>query len=144
MRATPGQVWSAMMDPEVLTQCIPACQVIEKKNEKLFNAKVKVKFGFIPVRFNVILRLSNLDPPGHYSMEAQAEGGLAHAAKATGEVDFIDVDQQSTRVNFVGMLWPGSKLFELGEPIVQKTATRWFNLFFERFEKNLTTRGDEP
>lgn len=123
-----------MMDPDVLTRCIPACQVIEKTDAHLFNARVNVKFGFIPVRFNVRLMLSNLVQPRSYSMQAQAEGGLADAAKATGDVAFIGLDERATRVDFVGTLLPGSKLFELGEPIIQKTAGKWFTLFFQRFE----------
>lgn len=143
LRATQDLVWSAMMDPGVLTQCIPACQVIEKTSAQSYNAQVKVKIGFIPVRFNVNLLLSNLDPPQRYCLEAQAEGGLAHAAKATGDVQFLQIDDQITRVNFVGQVLPGSKLFELGEPIVQKTASKWFNLFFQRFERVLL-QGTDP
>ena len=131
-----------MMDPDVLTQCIPACQVIEKTSPELFNAKVNVKFGFIPVKFNIRLMLSNLDQPRFYSMEARAEGGLAHNARATGDVTFTGFDDRSTRVDFVGMLMPGSKLFELGEPIIQKTAGKWFRLFFERFERAIVEKSN--
>ena len=123
-------------------QCIPACQVIDKSSENLFNAQVKVKFGFIPVRFNLRVMLSNLNQPEHYSLEAQAEGGLAHAAKATGEVEFTALDDALTRVSFNGRILPGSKLFELGEPIVQMTADKWFNRFFDRFETILRQAAD--
>ena len=126
-----------MMEPKVLKQCIPACQVIEKNTDESFTAQVKVKFGFIPVKFNVHVLLSDIDPPRRYDLQAQASGGLAHAAKATGNVEFVALDQHSTRVSFSGEILPGSKLFELGEPIVQKTASKWFRRFFERFEATL-------
>ena len=137
------RVWSAMMEPQVLTQCIPACQVIKKTSEQSFKAQVKVKFGFIPVKFDVNVLLSNVKPPNHYDLLAQAQGGLAHAAKATGTVEFVELNDSSTRVNFTGIIWPGSKLFELGEPIVQKTATKWFKQFFERFETTLRQSPSE-
>ena len=128
------QVWDAMMEPDVLTQCIPACKEIEKHSVDHFYAKVKVKFGFIPVRFNVKVNLSDLIEPEKYSLEAEGEGGFAHAAKAIGDVEFIQIGEHTTRVNFLGQVLPGSKLVELGEPLIQATATKWFNRFFERFE----------
>ena len=143
LRASQDLIWSAMMEPRILTQCIPACQVIERTSEQSFNALVKVKIGFIPVSFNVNLMLSNLNPPKHYSLEAQATGGLAHAAKATGNVEFIQINNQLTCVNFTGRVLPGSKLFELGEPIVQKTAGKWFTVFFRRFERVLIQGIDQ-
>jgi len=128
------KVWDAMMEPDVLTDCIPACQAIEKHTSDYFYAKVKVRFGFVPVRFNVKVRLSNLIEPEKYSLEAEGEGGLVHAAKATGEVEFVQIDKDTTQVNFLGQVLPGSKLVELGEPLIQKTASKWFNRFFKRFE----------
>lgn len=137
IRAPRDLVWSAMMAPDVLTQCIPACRTIEKISPQEYKILVKVKIGPFPVRFNVRLLLPILDPPKHYTLMAQAEGGLAHAAKATGNVEFTALDNQLTRVNFTGQMLPGSKLFELGEPLVQKTAAKWFALFFQRFEQVL-------
>ena len=128
------QVWDAMMDTWVLTQCIPACQDIEKLAADHFYARVKVKFGFIPVRFNVNVKLSGILKPEKYSLQAEGEGGLADAAKAIGKVEFVLIDENSTQVNFLGQVLPGSKLIELGEPLIQKTANKWFNRFFERFE----------
>ncbi len=132
-------VWDAMMDTSVLTDCIPACQDIEKFSDDHFHAKVKVKFGFIPVRFNVNVKLSAISMPDKYSLEAEGEGGLAHAAKAVGNVEFVRTNEHTTRVDFLGEVLPGSKLFELGEPLIQKTASKWFNRFFERFEQVVAT-----
>lgn len=143
LRASQDQVWAAMMEPNVLMQCIPACQSIKRTSEQTFNARVKVKIGFIPVSFNINLMLSNLNPPKHYTLQAQATGGLAHAARATGDVEFIQRADQLTCINFNGRLLPGSKLFELGEPIVQKTAGKWFAVFFRRFERVLIQGIDQ-
>ena len=129
------QVWESMMEPDVLTQCIPACQQIHKTTEDEFFARVKVKFGFIPVKFDVKVGLSNILQPCSYSLDARAQGGLANAAKAIGDVEFIKLDPSTTEVNFLGKILPGSKLFELGEPIVQKTASKWFNLFLNGLKK---------
>ncbi len=133
------KVWDSMMEPRILTQCIPACQNIEKYSTDQFYAKVKVKFGFVPVRFNVKVNLSNILEPQKYSLEAVGEGGFAHAAKAIGDVEFIKMDEQTTRVDFLGQVLPGSKLVELGEPLIQATANKWFNRFFQRFEKEILT-----
>ena len=128
-------VWNSMFDPVVLTECIPACKSIEKVTDQEFFARVDVKFGFVPVKFDVTVMLSNMLEPEQYVLSAKAHGGLANAAKATGTVDFLKLNEQKTRVEFLGHILPGSKLFELGEPLVQKTAAKWFNRFFHKFEQ---------
>ena len=130
------------MDAVVLNRCIPACENIEKTSENEFFANVNVKFGFVPIKFNVRVNLTYADEPRNYRLKAQAEGGLADAAKATGDVEFIEVSEQTTRVKFLGQLMPGSKLFELGEPLIQQTAGKWFKRFFQRFEKVILEKDD--
>ena len=47
-------VWEALNDPDVLKECIPGCEEIEKTGDTGFTAKVSVKVG--PVGFEVQLQ----------------------------------------------------------------------------------------
>lgn len=38
-------VWAALNDPEVLKQCIPGCETIEKTSDTEMTAKVTLKIG---------------------------------------------------------------------------------------------------
>ena len=123
-----------MMDPDILVQCIPACRSIEKCSAQKYFAKVRVKFGIVPIRFNLSVLLANLNEPTGYTVSAVGQGGLVDGAGADGTVEFIAIDDENTRIVFLGHILKGSVLFELGEPLVKKTANKWFGRFFLRFE----------
>ena len=44
-------VWEALNDPEVLKQCIPGCEEVNKTSDTSFDAKVSVKVGPVKAKF---------------------------------------------------------------------------------------------
>ncbi len=48
------RVWEGLNDPEILKQCIPGCETIEKISDTEFTAKVVAKVG--PVRASFAAR----------------------------------------------------------------------------------------
>ena len=44
-------VWTALNDPEVLRQCIPGCEALEKTSDTAFSAKVNAKVGPVSAMF---------------------------------------------------------------------------------------------
>ena len=45
IRATRQDVWNALNDPDVLKQCIPGCEEMQKLSDTAFAAKVRAKVG---------------------------------------------------------------------------------------------------
>ncbi|WP_252721414.1 CoxG family protein, partial [Acinetobacter baumannii] len=45
-------VWEALNDPEVLKQCIPGCQSMERNGDNGFNAKAVLKIGPVKASFS--------------------------------------------------------------------------------------------
>lgn len=133
------RIWDSMMDPGVLAQCIPACKSIEKHSPEEFFARIRVKFGFVPIRFDLRVLLDDLAEPQGYSVVAVGQGGLVDGAKAEGRVNFIALGPDKTRAEYTGRILKGGVLLELGEPLVQKTANTWFKRFFQRFETVITS-----
>ena len=62
------QVWEGLNDPEVLQQCIPGCQSLEKESEDRLKATVQIKVGPIGAKFAGAVTLSDLDPPNAYTI----------------------------------------------------------------------------
>ena len=56
-------VWRALNDPEVLKQCLPGCQEIEKTSETEMSATLAIKVGPVKATFSGGVTLSDLDPP---------------------------------------------------------------------------------
>src|SRR5262245_9660609 len=80
------RVWAALNDPEVLKQCIPGCQSLEKTADNRMRAVASVKVGPIGARFSGEVTLSDLDPPSGYRIEGEGQGGPAGFAKGGARV----------------------------------------------------------
>src|SRR5690606_42056750 len=74
-------VWRALNDPEVLKDCIPGCETLEKTSDTEFAATVSLKIGPLKARFNGTVELPNLDPPQSYTISGEGKGGVAACAK---------------------------------------------------------------
>ena len=62
--AAPRQaVWEALNDPEILKQCIPGCESVDKTSDTSFEAKVTAKVGPVRAKFSGKVNMYDIDPP---------------------------------------------------------------------------------
>ena len=83
-------VWAALNDVEVLRQCIPGCESLEKQSDTDMTAKVKLQIGPVRAAFAGKVRLSDLDPPNGYRISGEGQGGVAGYAKGGAVVRLIE------------------------------------------------------
>lgn len=131
--AAPRQrVWEALNDPEVLKQCIPGCQSLEKQGDDRFDAVAEVKIGPIGARFKGTVQLSDLDAPNGYTITGQGNGGVAGNAKGGAKVRLSD-EGAGTLVSYDVDAEVGGRMAQLGGPIIDATAKNLAGKFFARF-----------
>src|ERR1700733_13873920 len=94
------KVWAALNDPEILRQCIPGCEEIEKSSDTEFAAKVTAKVGPVKAKFGGKVKLSDIDPPNGYTISGEGSGGAAGFAKGGAVVKLTD-DGDATRLAYV-------------------------------------------
>jgi len=70
-------VWRALNDPEILRQCIPGCEEIEKLSDTEMTAKVRLRIGPVSAAFSGKVALSDIDPPNGYKISGEGQGGVA-------------------------------------------------------------------
>ena len=70
-------VWRALNDPDILRQCIPGCQELEKLSDTEYTAKVATKIGPMQAKFTGKVTLSDMDPPNGYRISGEGQGGVA-------------------------------------------------------------------
>ena len=75
--ATPEIVWAAILDPEVLKQCVPGCQEMTGSPEEGFEAKVVQKVGPVKATFKGSVTLSDMQPPESLTLTGEGKGGAA-------------------------------------------------------------------
>ncbi len=136
-----ARVWDALNDPEVLKQCIPGCQTLEKESDVRLKATVAIKIGPIGARFNGAVTLSELDPPSSYVISGEGQGGTAGFARGSAKVLLAD-EGYATRLTYEVDAEVGGRLAQVGGPIVDATAKQLAGTFFKRFGA-LVTANEE-
>ena len=57
IKATPGEVWTAILNPEVLKECIPGCESLSGSVAEGYEAVVKQKVGPVSATFTGLVQL---------------------------------------------------------------------------------------
>ncbi|MBV1706872.1 MAG: carbon monoxide dehydrogenase subunit G [Hyphomicrobiales bacterium] len=126
------KVYAALNDPEVLKQCVPGCESIEKQSDTDMTAKVTIKIGPVKASFAGKITLSDLDPPNGYTINGEGTGGVAGYAKGGAKVTLV-ADGDATILNYVVDAQIGGKLAQLGSRLIDSTAKKLAGEFFESF-----------
>jgi len=126
------QVWEALNDPEILSASIPGCESLVKETDERFAAIVEVKVGPIGARFKGAVTLTDLNPPGSYTLLLEGNGGIAGTAKGSAKVRLNDADG-GTLITYEVDAQVGGRMAQLGGPIIDATAKQLAGKFFSRF-----------
>jgi uncharacterized protein len=135
------RVWEGLNDPEILKQAIPGCQEIEKVSDTEFTAKVRAKVGPVSANFSGKVTLSDLDPPAGYTISGEGTGGVAGFAKGGAKVT-LDEDGGETVLRFEVQAQVGGKLAQIGSRLIDGTARKMADDFFNRFAAAVSPQPD--
>jgi len=125
-------VWTALNDPEVLKQCIPGCEELEKTSDTEFSAKVKAKVGPVSAKFAGSVTLSDFNPPESYKISGEGKGGAAGFAKGGATVTLAE-DGAATLLGYEVNGQVGGKLAQVGARLIDGTAKKMADDFFGKF-----------
>ncbi len=130
--ATRQKVWEALNDPEILKECIPGCQELNKESDTELSATVKSKVGPVSATFKGKVTLSDIDAPNGYKISGEGTGGVAGFAKGGAEVKLAD-DGDGTLLTYEATGQVGGKLAQIGSRLIDSTAKKMANEFFGKF-----------
>jgi carbon monoxide dehydrogenase subunit G len=132
IEATREEVYAALNDTEVLRQCIPGCETIEKLSDTQMRATMTLKVGPVKASFKGMITLSDLDPPNGYRITGEGSGGAAGFAKGGANVR-LTADGNATILEYRAKADVGGRLAQLGGCLIDGTATKLAGDFFEKF-----------
>ena len=125
-------VWAALNDPNILKQCIPGCNEIEKHSETELSAKVTAKVGPVKAKFGGKVTLSDVNPPNGYTITGEGAGGAAGFAKGGAKV-LLEEDGEGTLLKYTAKATVGGKLAQIGSRLIDSTSKKLANEFFKKF-----------
>lgn len=132
IEASREAVWAALNNPDVLKQCIPGCESIEKVSDTEMNAKVTLRIGPVKASFAGKVTLSDLDPPNGYQITGEGTGGVAGFAKGGATVRLTQ-DGTATILSYDVKAQIGGKLAQLGARLIDSTSKKLAGEFFSKF-----------
>ena len=130
-------VFEALNDPDVLGQCIPGCQTLERVGEHEFSADVVARIGPVKARFQASIEVSNLNPPQSYTLSGEGQGGVAGFASGSADVSLEAVDEE-TVLRYTARIRPGGKIAQVGSRLMGGVARKLGADFFSRFVEVVT------
>ena len=131
------QVWAALNDPAMLKASLPGCESLEKVSDHEFAATVIAKVGPVKAKFNGNVTLSNLNPPESYTISGEGKGGAAGFAKGGADVRLTE-DGDITVLTYTAKADVGGKLAQLGSRLIDGTAKKMADEFFDNFTQQVT------
>jgi carbon monoxide dehydrogenase subunit G len=137
------RVWEGLNDPEVLKQCIPGCQALEKVSDTEFNGRVIASVGPVRATFGGKVTLSDLDPPQSYTISGEGSGGVAGFAKGGAKVNLAE-DGAATVLTYAVQAQVGGKLAQVGSRLIDGVARKMANDFFGHFAAVMAPEQPAP
>lgn len=136
------QVWQALNDPEILKAAMPGCDVFEATGENEYLAQLTAKVGPVKARFKFKITLEDVDSPNGYTLNGEGQGGAAGFAKGSARVDLKETEE-GTQLDYMVAATVGGKLAQLGARLIDGTAKKMADAFFDNFITLVSGEGDD-
>ena len=133
--ATRERVWDALLDPAVVSECIPGVQKFTAVSPDNYEIEIGVKVGGFSGSFKGAMEISEKDAPSSYRMRVMGAGPMTNL---TGDaVVSLTADGDATSVTFDGDVTVTGALVRVGQRFMSSAAKSQFDRFFERLREKV-------
>lgn len=133
IKAEPQVVWDAILNPDVLKECIPGCESLTGSVAEGFTSVIKQKVGPVSATFTGMVTLSDIVEGRSVRITGEGKGGPAGFAKGGALVTFAPMEG-GTRLTYEAEANVGGKIAQLGSRIIDSFARKIADEFFTRFQ----------
>lgn len=135
--APQARVWDKVRDPELMVQCIPGCESIERIDPMAYRAKVSVKVGPIAARFNLVVTVLSEEAPHTVISRTSGEEGTRASVVSSENILRLEPDGGGTRVSYEADVSMTGRLGKFGLGIFRKKADQLAEVFVQEFRQKL-------
>jgi len=124
----PDQVWTLLMDPAVISSCIPGCDTFEATGENSYRVKLTIALAAITGSYDGQVTLSDLVPHSSYRLTAEGKGrpGFVNGSAAIT----LRSEGASTVVDVSGTVQTGGPIARLGQRLLGGVSKMMLDRFF--------------
>jgi hypothetical protein len=128
--ASQERVFALLLDPAVLSSCIPGCERLEAIGPDHYEATVKVGVGAVRGTYKGEVRIVEQQAPERYRMHVQGKGGPGFI-KGEASVVIVPAGDAECDVQVVGDGQVGGMIAGVAQRLLGGVATMMMNQFFE-------------
>jgi carbon monoxide dehydrogenase subunit G len=125
--APPDRVWTLLMDPAVISDCIPGCDKFEPSGENSYRVRLKVALAAITGTYEGTVTLTDQVPQTSYRLVAEGQGRPGFV-KGTSLIT-LRADGATTIVDVAGTVQTGGAIARLGQRLIGGVSKMMLDLF---------------
>ncbi len=135
--APPERVWNILMDPQVISSCIPGCEAFEPLGEDRYKARLNVALAAITGSYEGTVVLDDKVPQTSYRLVAEGQGRPG-SVKGTAAVS-LRADGSATVVDVQGTVQAAGPVARVGQRLLGSVSKMMMDRFFACLQGKLTT-----
>lgn len=137
IKAPRAMVFAAILDPEVLKDCIPGASEVTGNVTDGYEATVTQKVGPVKATFKGQVAMSEIVENEKITITGEGKGGAAGFAKGGAVVTLEELEPELTRLSYEVDAKVGGKLAQLGSRIIDGFAKKMADQFFANLQEGL-------
>ena len=134
--AAPERVWDALLDPDVVRDCIPGVQEFAVVTPDSYRVEVGVKVGVFSGSLSGTMEIFDKQPISSYRMSVRGAGPMTNLSgdalvslSAEGDATIVSVDGDVTVTG---------SLARVGQRFMSSASKSQFDNFFERLSEKVS------
>jgi carbon monoxide dehydrogenase subunit G len=133
--ASRDYVWSMLMNPDVLTRCLPGCEKLEQNGENSYRASIKIGLASIKGEYGGSVAMEDVNPPESYRLVLEGKGKPGFVRGSA--IIVLTADGAVTGLRYSGDSVVGGPIASIGQRVLQGLANTLIRQFFESFAREL-------
>lgn len=137
--APPERVWALLMDPAVISSCIPGCDSFEPTGNDSYQVRLTVAMAAITGTYDGTVTLADQVRPTSYRLVAEGKG---RPGFLNGSSDImLRADGAGTVVDVAGSVQTGGPIARLGQRLIGGVSKMMMDRFFACLQGKLATHA---
>ncbi len=132
--APPEQVYAYMQDPDVLKECLPGCERLERIGEDEYAATMTIGVAMIKGKYDGRVKISDKNEPESFRMLVEGKGPQGQVT-GEGMLNFEPDGEGGTIIRYAGDANVRGMLARIGSRVIQPAAKMIVGKFFEALHK---------
>jgi len=133
--APPDRVWALLMDPAVLSSCIPGCEKFEADGEGRYNVTLTIGLAAITGTYKGTVVLDDMVPQTAYRLIVEGQGRPGFVKWTS--VIALRTDGAATIVDVSGAVHTGGPIARVGQRLIGGVAHMMLERFFACLQSKL-------